>query len=376
MPPLSIMIKPVSSACNMRCRYCFYADVAASREKASMGRMSESTLETLVRRALRYAEGSVTFAFQGGEPTLAGAGFFKKLIELEKTYNSKGLAIYNSIQSNGYDISEELMELFAREHFLVGISLDGVAETHDALRIDALGQGSYARVRDTVKRLEAHGVEFNILCVVNSLVAKRAGEVFEALSPYGYVQFIPCLDDFDGVKRPWSLTVEDYTEFLKKSFDAYYASWKKGRFVSVRNFDNYLGILLGRPPENCAMSGRCAQYYLIEADGGVYPCDFYVLDQLKMGNVNENSFFTLEKSPVAAAFRAQSMKKDEKCTVCRWFSLCRGGCRRDREPYIGENCGRSKWCECYEEFFPYALERMQEMAQAMAKGQLVPRPGK
>lgn len=368
MPPLTVMIKPVSSACNLGCRYCFYTDVASNRKQYSLGRMSVDTLETLVRRAMRYAEGSVSFAFQGGEPTLAGVGFYKKLIEFEKKYNSKNLVVQNSIQTNGYDISDELIELFAREGFLVGVSMDGREDIHDSMRVDANGCGSYQKVRATVERLSAAGVDFNILCVVNEYVAKRAEEVFDALAQYGYLQFIPCLDEFSGEKREWSLTEESYTAFLKKTFDRYYAAFKKGSHVSVRNFDNYVGILLGRQPENCGMSGRCAQYYLVEADGSVYPCDFYVLDQWCMGNVMDSSFFTLEKSPVAGKFREDSLHVDEKCRKCRWYPLCRGGCRREREPFINGLPVLNKWCSCYEEFFEYACPRMREMAGAIAGG--------
>ncbi len=363
MPALTTMIKPVSSACNMRCRYCFYADVARRRERACMGRMTDETLETLVRRAMRYAEGGVSFAFQGGEPTLAGEDFFRKLVEYEKRYNTRGLKVSNAVQSNGYDISDELMELFAVEDFLVGISLDGIEATHDALRIDAAGQGTYGRICATISRLEEKKVSFNILCVVNEYVARRPQEVFGSLSKYGYLQFIPCLDDLDGDRRDYSLTSESYTHFLKKTFDLYYDAYMRGRPVSVRNFDNYIGILLGQQPENCGMCGRCGQYYLIEADGSVYPCDFYVLDELRMGNINDASFFSLEKSPVGAEFRNASFHVDEKCRACKWYFLCRGGCRRDREPFVDGRPGLNKWCACFQALFEYAYPRMTEIAK-------------
>lgn len=367
MPPLTIMIKPVSSGCNMRCRYCFYTDVAEHRQQYSMGRMSEETLETLVRRAMRYAEGSVSFAFQGGEPTLAGAEFYRQFVSYTKKYNSKGLRVDKAIQSNGFDISDELMDIFAEENFLVGISMDGTELLHDKMRIDTAGQGSYQRVKATAERLRAKGVEFNILCVVNEYVARQAEEVFDALAPYGFIQFIPCLDELDGRKRDWSLSQCSYTDFLKKTFDRYYAAYKKGRPVSVRNFDNYIGIILGLKPENCGMSGRCAQYYLVEADGSVYPCDFYVLDQWRMGNVREDSFFTLAKSPVAERFRQDSLHVDNKCRGCRWYPLCRGGCRREREPFADGLPVLNKWCSCYAAFFEYSFSRMREMAENIAK---------
>ena len=152
---------------------------------------------------------------------------------------------------------------------------------------------------------------------------------------------------------------------MKESFDRYYQSFKKGQFVSIRTFDNYVGILMGRQPENCAMCGRCAQYYLVEADGGVYPCDFYVLDQWHMGNINDDSFFRLEKSPVADEFRRVSLHVSEPCKACQWYPLCRGGCRRDREPFMDGQPGLNKWCSCYRELFAYSYPRMVEMAKQL-----------
>lgn len=367
MPGITMMIKPVSSACNMRCRYCFYTDVAQNRQYASMGTMTFETAENIVRRAFRYADGPVTFAFQGGEPTLAGVAFYEHFVSLEKQYNTRHLPVQNALQTNGYDIPDELIALFAREHFLVGVSLDGSAQIHDKLRIDASGNGTFQRVQDSVSRLQAAGVAFNILCVVNEYVANRPDETFSALRQYRYIQYISCLDPFDGTQAPHSLTVDSYTRFLKESFDLYYHAWKNNTPVSIRNFDNYLSILLGGQPENCGMCGRCAQYYLIEADGSVYPCDFYVLDQWKMGNINRDSFFRLEKSPVSARFRDDSLHRDPKCIKCKWYPLCRGGCRRDREPFENENPVLNRWCDSYTALFEYAYPRMCEMAQEIAQ---------
>ena len=366
MPPLSIMIKPVSALCNMRCRYCFYTDVAENREHADLGRMSEATLDNIVRRAAAYADREISFAFQGGEPTLAGLGFFQKLVELEKRYNSKGLTIHNSLQTNGYNISDELLDFFARENFLLGVSLDGTAALHDKYRRDAAGNGTAERVEATLKKLEQRGIDFNILCVVNSDVAAHPEECFESLSRYGYIQYIPCLDHLDGTKAEYSLTPDEYLSFLKKSFDMYYAAYAAGRPVSIRNFDNYISILLGQQPENCGMCGRCGRYYLIEADGSVYPCDFYVLDEWKLGNINDSSFFKLAGSPVGERFVADSLPVPEKCRACRWYALCRNGCRREREPLDAGIPAVNKWCGCYQEFFACSAERMRKMAEGIA----------
>ena len=367
MPNLTVLIKPVSSSCNMRCKYCFYADVSQKRQHTSLGKMSEETLDNLVRRAMRYAVGSVTFLFQGGEPTLAGLEFFQKLVYYQISYNSRKIAVHNAIQTNGYFLDDALLDFLAQEHFLVGVSFDGTPLIHDRMRITPAGQGTSAAIENTIQRLRQKDIEFNILCVVNRYVAQHPKECFQYLRQYNYIQYIACLDDFDGTVTDYSLTASDYTAFLKETFDLYYQAFCEGKFVSIRNFDNYLGILAGSEPENCAMCGRCAKYYLIEADGGVYPCDFYVLDEWKMGNINDSSFFKLSKSPVAAEFTEVSLHIDQACKKCQWYYLCRGGCRRDREPVIAGIPNLNKWCSCYQELFAYALPRMQEMVKKMIR---------
>ncbi len=367
MPPLTIMVKPVSGRCNMRCRYCFYADVSHHRSVKTYELMSQATLEALVRRAMAYADGTVSFAFQGGEPTLAGVAFYEQLIALQKKYNARGLTVHNSIQTNGYDLPDEMIDLFARERFLVGVSLDGCDADHDRMRTGAHGEQTAAIVRDTLRRLDERGVEFNILCVVNAHVAARPCETFEALKGYRYLQFIACLDDLDGQAREYSLTPAAYGHFLKQTFDLYERAFWDDRAVSVRLFDNYLGILMGRESESCAMRGVCAVYYLVEGDGGVYPCDFYVLDPWHMGNVNEASFYKLEQSAVGRAFREASTYVSPECRACRWRALCRGGCRRDREPFTDGRPGLNKWCESYQSLFEHAFDRMRRMADAIAR---------
>ena len=247
MPALSIMVKPVSGACNMHCRYCFYTDVMSRRQTAIYPRMTLETLEALVRRAFRCADGQISFAFQGGEPTLIGLPFFEALMRFERAYNTRGLAVSNAVQTNGYDMPEELLSFFVQEKFLIGVSLDGDRAAHDLLRLDRDGAPTYDRVRANVERFRRAGAELNILCVVNEYVARRPREVFQALAPCRNLQFIACLDDFDGEKTDYSLTEESYLRFLKITFDLYYEAFCAGRPVSIRNFDNYLGILLAFP---------------------------------------------------------------------------------------------------------------------------------
>lgn len=357
MRSVTVLIKPASSLCNMNCRYCFYADVSRHREIRSYGIMEEDTLELLIRRALSFAEESCNFVFQGGEPTLAGLGFFRKAIDLQKKYGA-GIRISNSIQTNALAIDDDWAEFLAQNRFLTGVSLDGSRELHDRFRIDRSGAGTYDRILKNISLLEKHGAEFNILCVVNKYTAQRPEEVYSSLKKYRYIQFIPMIDDFEGGCE-FSLTTENYAYFLKKVFDLYASDFFSGKYVSIRDFDDYISILCGREPSTCAMTGHCGGYFTAEADGSIYPCDFYVTDEWRLGNIKDSSFHSLAKSEKAKEFISSSFCTDEKCRACRWLPLCRGGCRRQREPFPSLN----RFCGAYSEFFEHSYFTMSRIAR-------------
>lgn len=370
MPPLSMMIKPASSACDLRCRYCFYSDVASHREQAFCGMMTPQTMRALVRRAFIYADDSITFAFQGGEPTLAGLEFYETFVSLVNEYNVRGLSVSYALQTNACHLSDALCALFAKHRFLIGVSLDGDRETHDAARVDAKGKGSYDRVLSGIALLKKHKVDFNILCVVTARTVEHTKKIWKALAPYGHLQFIPCINGFEEEMESFSLEAEAYGRFLIESFDLYEAAFYSGHPVSERRFDNYIGMLLGYAPEHCGMAGRCGLYFLIEADGSVYPCDFYALDEWRLGNVNETSLARIADSPKALAFREASYPLPDGCLSCKWRTFCRGGCRRDREPFSDGNPGENRFCESYQMLFDARFDRMAVLAERI-RGQRV-----
>jgi len=362
MPPISIMVKPVSGRCNMRCGYCFYADELSHRESGTTECMRPETLENLVRRAFSYADGAVFFAFQGGEPTLAGAEYFRRLLDLERLYNTRGLQIQHAIQTNGLSIDNELIEVLRRGHFLVGLSVDGTRNIHDSRRLDAAGKGTYARVMKSAATLRDAGIDYNILCVVDRNVARHPKEVFDTLAPHGFLQFIPCLDPLDGSTGPNSLTAEDFGLFLTETYRLYAHELRSGRYVSVRAFDNWLRMLAGQPPETCGFSGQCAPNYLVEGSGDVYPCDFYALDEWKLGNINETSFRRMAASERMKSFIESSAAPAQDCLVCPYGSVCRGGCRRDREPQSPSGTlPKNRLCDGYRIFFSTCLADMQRL---------------
>ena len=238
MPPVHVMIKPVSGACSMQCRYCFYADEMARRTHAVRPPMTLETLEAVVRRTLIYADESVTFSFQGGEPTLAGLPFYQALIRFVRQYNARQLPVSYALQTNGYDLPDEMIDFFVQHRFLLGVSLDGPQAIHDALRRDHAQNPTWQRVKHTIVRLQRAGADFNVLCVVTAQTAAHAREVYEALAPFGFIQFIPCLDGLNGERQAHALDAQDYLAFLCATFDLYERDFHSGHPVSIRLFDN------------------------------------------------------------------------------------------------------------------------------------------
>lgn len=375
MPALSLLIKPASGNCNMRCRYCFYADELDNREIRSYGKMSVDTMRTIVDKAMEYGDYECTIAFQGGEPTLAGLDFYRDLVAYVTAHEKpKKLKIHYALQTNGYLINEEWAAFLGENHFLVGVSLDGIKEIHDRYRLDAAGKGTYQRVISAIRLLEKHQVEYNILTVVTAATARNGQKIYNYFKKnhFGYQQYIECLDPIgeEPGQHEYSLTPEKYGEFLKSMFDAWYLDMRSGTYVYNRYFENLMMIMAGQQPESCNMRGVCGKQWVFEADGSVYPCDFYALDQWRLGNIQENSFEEMDEKRDGLGFIQWSMRQQEDCQKCRWFGLCRNGCRRNREPVTAEHTNRNYFCKSYQMFFEYAYPRLEEIYQLYMAGRI------
>lgn len=364
MAPIMVMLKPASGLCNMRCRYCFYADETAKRETASFGLMSRETLEGVLKSVLAYASGSCNIAFQGGEPTLAGLDFFRDAVRLAEEHNVNHCRISYALQTNGLLIDQEWCHFFAENHFLIGVSLDGPKDIHDQNRLDAMGKGTYGRVMSAVQMLKSHQVDFNILTVITSSTARSFQKIYGFYDRNGlqYQQYIPCLDPLgeNRGQHSWSLTPQRFEQYLKTAFDCWYRDAMAGRKKYHRYFDNLLLMLDGQNPEACGMMGRCGHQYVVEADGSVYPCDFYMLDEYKLGNFVMDTVEQIDRRREEIGFVKQSAAPDRDCLSCRWVGLCRGGCRRDRDFFAG-GIGKNYYCGAYQAFFEYAYPRLNEV---------------
>lgn len=333
--------------------------------------MSLETLEQVIAKSMDAAEGQCTFGFQGGEPTLAGLAFFEQVVALQKKYSRPGLRVCNALQTNGTLLDERWADFLKQQGFLVGLSLDGDARLHDLYRLDAAGRGTFERVEAAAELLRRYGVEFNILTVVTAQTAKNIRRVYRYFRRKGfdYQQYIPCLDPLEAARgsQKYSLTPELYGAFLVTLFDLWYEDRCAGRPVYNRYFENLLGICLGRAPEACGMLGHCGIQYAVEADGSVYPCDFYMMDGYCLGNFREQTMAELDEKRREIQFLERSMEVHPDCKSCPWGILCRGGCRRDRPEEPDGALGKNYFCPAFQTFFAHAAPKLAALARRLSK---------
>lgn len=376
MSSICLLIKPSSSNCNLSCKYCFYKDVSKNREVYTNGNMTLETSENLIKNIFNEDYSLINFAFQGGEPTIIGINYFKTFINFVKEYNKKNIKVMYSIQTNGYMLSEDFIKFFKENNFLVGISLDGPKDINDSLRCAPNYKGSFNKVKNTINLLKKYSIDFNILCVLTSFNSKHITKVYNFFKKedYRYLQFIPCLDELKidtsntlnhFKENKYSLNPEDYLYALNTLFKLYKEDYFNNNYISIRQFDNYIQMLLNNPPENCSMSGTCGVYFVVEGNGDVYPCDFYSLDKYKIGNVNETSFKDMLNSEISRTFIKESKNISSKCTYCKYFTLCRGGCKRYRTSLDNERIPFNEYCTAYYKFFEKNLNDLIKIARTL-----------
>ncbi len=365
MPSLSILIKPVSQLCNMHCDYCFYCDEAKNRSKTSFGQMDESTLKNIIRKTLPHSEHSITYAYQGGEPTLRGLDFFQSAVKYQKQYNRQQIQVQNVLQTNGYALDDSWCEFFKKHNFLIGISIDGTPETHNTYRHSQSGDKTYDRIFHSTTLLDKYQVDYNILTVVNQKVASNIKNIYHHYKSnnWKYQQYIACLDPLNVEKGtyPYSLTPNQYGVFLTTLFDLWYEDLQTNTQPYIRQFENYVGILNGFTPESCEQLGICGIQIVAEADGSVFPCDFYALDGYSLGNFNEDRLHTIDNKRVEIGFIERSLNISETCKNCEYFTLCRGGCQRNRDFDETSNTYHNYFCTSYKMFFSNCFNRLKNI---------------
>lgn len=372
------MAKPTGAACNLRCDYCFFL----KKERLYPGsgfRMSDEVLESYVRQLLQANEGpEVTVAWQGGEPTLMGLDFFRRAVGLEKKYRRPGVWVHNTLQTNGVLLDAGWCRFLKEYDFLVGLSLDGPRELHDAYRHDRGGGPVFDRVAAAARLMKAQGVEFNILCTVNAANGDHPLEVYRFFRDEigaSYIQFIPIVerDNDTGYQEGTAVTgrsvrPEQFGRFLIAVFD----EWVRrdvGR-TFVLNFDWVLGAWVYGQSPVCVFQPACGGALVLEHNGDLYSCDHFVEPEHRLGNILETPLTELAVS--ARQLRFGEDKRDtlpRMCRECEFLFACHGECPKNRilETPDGEP-GLNWLCAGLKAFFAHSRGPMQVMADLVRRG--------
>ncbi|EGQ8175651.1 TPA: anaerobic sulfatase maturase [Vibrio vulnificus] len=392
-----MMAKPASYRCNLKCDYCFYLEKETLLQGESLGggkspqasNPSENMSDTLLKRYVRdyihsQDSDSVDFAWQGGEPTLAGLDFYKKLVKYQAQY-AGGKTITNSFQTNAIAINRQWAEFFARHNFLIGVSIDGLAEVHDKYRISVNGKPTFARVKQAIDLLKEYQVEFNTLTVINDQNWQYGKETYHALKQLGsqFMQFIPiveveahCQQGQKGHYSPvanaklthFSVPAHGYGQFMTDVFD----EWVKEDIgtVYVRMFDSILATWMGYPASVCVQSKQCGQAMILESNGDVYSCDHYVYPANKLGNISQTNIALLATGKQQQRFgKAKHSKLTSICQQCELQALCYGGCPKHRIDAIeGEKHKHNYLCASYQRIFNHTAPAMHLMSQEIQAG--------
>lgn len=369
----TILVKPAGPDCNLRCVYCFYLDRQELFSSSKVHRMTEELLEIMIRQAMEQTREYLTFGWQGGEPTLMGLNFFEKAVELQSRYH-QGQTIGNGFQTNGILINEDWAKFFSRYKFLVGLSIDGPAHIHDYYRKTLGCQGSWEKVKDSAKLMLDKGVEVNALTVVNDYSGRFPEEIYQFHKELGlnYMQFIPCLEP-DPVNpcQPagFSVSAEQLGRFLVKLFDLWRADFKNGiPTTSIRFFDSLFFRYVGLEPPECTLQKECGTYLVVEHDGGVYSCDFFVQPDCYLGNIRQDRLIELLNSEKQIAFGKRKSDLSEECNQCKYLRYCYGGCPKER--MLGKH---NQLCLAYKMFFDHAHNELKALANEWKARQTQPR---
>jgi len=396
---MHVMVKPTGSLCNLDCSYCYYLSKQELLGKPEQWRISDDVLETFIRQ---YFEGQnckeIVFSWQGGEPTLLGLEFFKKVVELEKKYCPTHVRCENDLQTNGTNLDEAWCG-FLREHgFLVGLSLDGPKGLHDHYRKDRSGQGSFDRVFRAAKLLKKHKVNFATLSCVNRLTAKHPLDVYRFLRDEigaPRIQFIPIVEPVgfrrvapwrwdtrlmpvmgaprarpgtpESVVEDWSVDPEDWGDFLCRIFD----EWLRKDLgkVYVHYFDAAVETWMGHISPLCTQSPMCGKGLALERDGALYSCDHFVYPEYRIGNVRERPLEEMAYSEMQERFgKSKEGLLPEYCRECAYEFACFGECPKNRFIKTPDGAaGLNYLCPGWKKFFSHIDEPVQQIIRGLGQ---------
>ncbi|OOF58738.1 anaerobic sulfatase maturase [Rodentibacter myodis] len=364
-PYFHLMAKPGSFHCNIQCEYCFYLGKSAQFGKQAPF-MSIDTLKNYIQQYINAHDSeSVEFMWQGGEPTLLGLDFFQQAVRFQQKF-SNGKRITNAFQTNGIALNQQWAAFFKQHHFLIGLSIDGLAAVHNRYRLSTNGNPTFEKVVRAIELLKQYEVDFNTLTVVNDQNQHKGKQTYLALKALDstFMQFIPIVETTcNGQVTPFSVSPTGYGEFL---FDVFQEWYKQDRGkIFVLTFDHLLGQYLGYPSANCVHQPTCGKSLVVEANGDIYACDHFVSPEYRLGNLNHNP---LPEMVISAQQRQFGENKATKltalCRHCEFKPLCHGGCPKHRIITVDAEAHKHNYlCPSYRYFFRQTAPYMQAMRQ-------------
>lgn len=386
-----VMAKPSGSVCNIDCSYCFYLEKEALYpERNRNWRMTDETLDLFIRQHIAAQSSEyVNFAWQGGEPTLMGLPFFRRVVELCKKYGD-GRTVSHALQTNGILLNEEWANFFSENGFLIGLSIDGPAHLHNQYRVNRAGKGTHRQVMAAMALLRQHGVDFNTLTVVGKHNVDHAWEVYEFLLAAGsrYIQFIPLVERIStdvtrklnlvmpgesaATLAPWTVPSWQYGEFLSQIFDIWIR--RDVDRVYVQMFDVALAAWTEQPPVLCVHSETCGHAFALESNGDLYNCDHFVYPEHLLGNIHHQSIQKLNNSARAVAFgQAKKETLTPDCRRCDYRFVCHGGCPKHRFAISPSgHPGHNYLCAGYKYFFQHITRYMNVWRELIEQGYPTP----
>jgi len=390
---IHVVTKPIGPLCNLKCEYCFYLEKQALFSANEKYRMSDDVLRAfIVNYIASQPTPVVEFVWQGGEPTLLGIDFFRRVVELQKQFAGVK-TITNSLQTNGTLLTDEWCKFLRKHNFMVGISLDGPREVHNRHRRDAKGRGTFDSVISGLKLLQKNKVEYNVMACVARETANKPLEVYNFFKGMGveFIQFSPVVERMPdsacaqlglGLSGPaalakveewaevasWSVLPEEYGDFLI----AIYEEWVRHDVgtVFVMNFEWALNAWIGNPSPVCVHAKQCGRSVVVEHNGDVYACDHSVYPQYRLGNVKSDTLMDMVNESLKSGFGVMKETALPKwCMECDVLAACRGGCPKHRflTTYYDEP-GLHYLCEGYRKFFLHIRKYLRAMATLLENG--------
>lgn len=384
--PLYVMTKPAGAHCNLACDYCYYLEKQNLYQSAEKHVMSDQLTEVFIREYIQSQfSNDVYFTWHGGEPMIRPLTYYRQVVRWQRQY-AGGKTIVNCIQTNGTLLTPEWCRFLHDEGWLVGISIDGPRDMHDAYRRKRNGTPSWDKVMRAIDMLDRYGVEWNAMAVVNDITASRPLDFYRFFRDElecHYLQFTPVVERIhhhadgrhlahvmDGEEynvAPFSVTPEAWGEFLCSVFDEWYNN-DVGE-VFVQTFEATLANWAGVTPGVCSLSDWCGHAAVMEYNGDIYCCDHFVFPEYYLGNIRNRGILDMLNSERQMAFADMKTKGlPTQCRQCQWQFACHGECPRNRFARTDDGePGLNYLCSGYSRFFEHVAPFMDELKQRFCR---------